>query len=104
MIATPIATELLIRGRKLNISFVFITQFYFAVPNKCIYSTHHFVMKIRNKREFQQIAFNHSSDIGFQDMNLYQNCTAKPHSFLVIDTTLVSDSSSHFRKNLLERI
>ena len=28
----PIATELFIRGRKLNISLVFITQSYFAVP------------------------------------------------------------------------
>ena len=28
----PIVTELFIRGRKLNISFVFIIQSYFAVP------------------------------------------------------------------------
>ena len=28
----PIVTELLIRGRKLNSSLVFITQSYFAVP------------------------------------------------------------------------
>ena len=28
----PIVTELFIRGRKLNISFVFITQSYFAKP------------------------------------------------------------------------
>ena len=28
----PIVTELFIRGRKLNISLVFITQSYFAVP------------------------------------------------------------------------
>ena len=28
------STELFIRERKLNISFVFITQFYFAVPKK----------------------------------------------------------------------
>ena len=28
----PIVTELLIRGRNLNISLVFITQSYFAVP------------------------------------------------------------------------
>ena len=28
----PIVTELFIRGRKLNIYFVFITQSYFAVP------------------------------------------------------------------------
>ena len=30
----PIVTELFVRGRKLNISFVFITQYYFAVPKK----------------------------------------------------------------------
>ena len=62
-------------------------------------------MKIPNKRELQQIASNHSSDIDFQDfMNLYRKCTAKPYSFLVTDITLASDSSSRFRKNLLERI
>ena len=37
-------------------------------------------------------------------MNLYKKCTAKPHSFLVIDTALAPDNSSPFRKNLLERI
>ena len=30
----PIVTELFIRGKKLNISLVFITQSYFAVPKK----------------------------------------------------------------------
>ena len=61
-------------------------------------------MKIPNKRELQQIAFNHSSDIDFQDfMNLYKKCTAKPYSFLVIDATLASDNPFRFRKNLLER-
>ena len=29
----PIVTELFIRGRKINISLVFITQSYFTVPN-----------------------------------------------------------------------
>ena len=62
-------------------------------------------MKIPNKREIQQIAFNHSSDIDFQDLlNLYKKCTAKPYSFLVIDSTLASDNASRFRKNILERI
>ena len=32
----PIVTELFIRGRKLNISLVFITKFYFAVPRNCV--------------------------------------------------------------------
>ena len=102
----PIVTELFIRGRKLNISLVFITQSYFAVPkNIRLNSTHYFIMKIPNKQELQQIAFNHSSDIDFKDfMNLYKKCTAKPYSFLVIDATLASDNPSRFRKNLLERI
>ena len=41
----------------------------------------------------------------FQDfINLYKKCTEKPYSFLVIDTTLASDNSSCFRRNLLETI
>ena len=70
----PIVTELFITGRKLNFSLVLITQSYFAVPkNIRLSSTHYFVMKIPNKRELQQIAFSHSSDIDFQDlMNLYK--------------------------------
>ena len=62
-------------------------------------------MKIANKRELQQTAFNHSYYIDSQvSMNLYKKCTAKPYWFLVVDTTLASDNSSHFRKDLLARI
>ena len=68
----PNVAVLFIRGRKLNIHLVFITQSYFAVQkNIRLNSTHYFVIKIRNKRELQKIAFNHTSDIEFQDfMNL----------------------------------
>ena len=63
-----IITELFIRGRKLNISLVFITQSYFKVPKDVrLNSTHFFIMKIPNKRELQQIALNHSSDIDTKD-------------------------------------
>ena len=52
----PIVTELLIRGRKLSISLVFITKSYFAVPkNIRLNSTHYFVMKISNKRNFNKL-------------------------------------------------
>ena len=62
-------------------------------------------MKIPNKWELQQTAFNHSSDIDFKDfMNLYKKYVAKAYSFLVIDGTLESDNPSRFRKNLLERL
>ena len=99
-------TELYIRGRKLNTSLVFITQSFFKVPKDVRLNTaHFFIMKIPNKRELQQTVHNHSSDIDFNDfMNFCKKCTAKPHSFLVIDETLASDYSSRFRKNLSERI
>ena len=98
-----IVTELFIRGRKLNISIVFITQSYFKVPKDVrLNSTHFFIMKIPNKRELQQIALNHSSDIDFKDfMNIYKKYTKEPYSFFVNDTTLPSDDPVRFRKNLL---
>ena len=85
-----IVTKLFIRGRKLNISLVFITQSHFAVPkNIRLNLTHYFVMKTPNKRELQKVAFNYSSDIDFEDyMYLYKKCTAKLNWFLVTDTTL----------------
>ena len=46
----PVVTELFIRGRKLNISIVFITQSYFKVPiNVTLNSTHFIIIKILNK-------------------------------------------------------
>ena len=70
----PIVTELFITGRKLNISLIFVTESHFSVPkNIRLNSTHYFVMKILNKWEFQQIAFNHSSDIDFKNFrSLYK--------------------------------
>ena len=97
-----IVTELFIRGRKLNISLVFITKSYFKVPKDVrLNTTHFFIMKISNKREFQQIALNHSSDINTKDfINIYKKCTSIPYSFLVNDTTLASNDPLRFRKNL----
>ena len=97
-----IITELFIRGRKLSISLIFITQSYFKVPKDVRLNTSHFfIMKIPNKRELQQTAINHSSDINTQDfIEIYRKCTNKPHTFLVIDTTLPSNNWLRFRKNL----
>ena len=99
----PIVTELFIRGRKLNISIIFIMQSYFKVPNDVrLNSTHFFIMKIPNKRELQQIALNHSSDIDFKDfMKIYKKYIKEPYSFLVNDTNLPSDVPLRFRENLL---
>ena len=102
----PIVTELSIRGRKLNISLVFITQSYFAVPkNIRLNHTHYFVIKSLNNQRLQQVVFNHSSDINFQDfMNLFKKMYCKTILFLVIDAALASDNPLSFKKNLLERV
>ena len=69
----PIVTELFIKGRKLNISLVFITQAYFTVLKSIRLNSTHYEMKIPNKSELQQTKFGHSSDTDFQDlMNLYK--------------------------------
>ena len=93
-----------IAERKLNISLVFITQSYFRVPKDVrLNTTHFFIAKILNKRESQQIAVNHSSDISTKDFtNIYNKCTAEPYSFLFNDTTLASDKPVRFRKLFLK--
>ena len=97
-----IVIELSIRGRKLNISPVFITQSYFKVPKDVRLNTSHFfIAKISSKRELQQIAINQSSDFNTKDfVNIYRKYTFEPYSFLVNDTTLPSNNPLRFRKNL----
>ena len=98
-----IVTELFIRGRKLNISLVLITQSCFKVPKDVRLNTSHFfIEKILNKRELQQIAINHLSDINTKDFaNVYRKYTDEPYYFLVIDTMFASNNPLRFRKNLL---
>ena len=46
------------------------------------------IMKISNKRELQQIAINHSSDIDFKEfMKIYKKYVKEKYSFLVNDIT-----------------
>ena len=101
-----IATELFIIGRKLTISPVIITQSYFKVPKDVRLNTaHFFIPKILSKRELQQIAMNHSSDISTVDfVNIYRKRTSEPYSYFVNDTTLSSDNLLRFRKNLFGHI
>ena len=62
---SPIVTELFLRGTKLNLSLIFISQSYFKVPKITKLNKTHFKMKIPNKRELQKIASNHSFDMDF---------------------------------------
>ena len=76
--------------QKLNISLVFITQSYFSVLKDVILnSTFYLIMKIKNRKELQNVAINHSGDIDYQDfMKIYRECTKEPYNCLTIDTTL----------------
>ena len=82
-----IVTELFIRGRKLNISLVFITQSYFKVPKDVrLNTTHFFIANIPNRTELQEIAWNHSSYISAKVFdNIYRKCTVEAYSFSVND-------------------
>ena len=53
-ILSPIVTELFLRGRKLNISPVFISQSYFKVPKTIKLNATHSIMKIPNKTDFNK--------------------------------------------------
>ena len=68
-----IVTELLFRGRKLNISLIFITQSYSVVLNSRLNCVHYFIMKILFKREIQRTECNYLSDTGFKDFMTYKN-------------------------------
>ena len=66
---SPIVTELFLIERRLNISLVFVSQFYFKVPKTIrLNATYYLITKIPNKRELQQISSNHSFDIDFKDL------------------------------------
>ena len=88
--SSRIVTELFLRGRKLNVLLVFISKSYFKWPKTIRLNAAHFIMKIANKIELQQIASNHSSDIVFKDfMKIYQEYTKEPYSFLINDSFFV---------------
>ena len=62
-------------------------------------------MKIYNKIELEQIAFNHSADIDYKGfVKIYRKCTSIPYSFLTIDATLPVNNFLRFRKNLLDSL
>ena len=60
-------------------------------------------MKINNKRELENTAINHSSDIDYNDfVKIYRECIKEPYSFLTIDTALPGSDPLRFRKNILD--
>ena len=58
-------------------------------------------MKIPNERQLQQITIDYSLDIDYKDfISPHKKCTAKPYSFLVIDTTVALDNPLRLSHNI----
>ena len=81
---SPIVIELFLIGRKLNIPLVFISKSYFKIPETIrLNAAHYVIIKTPSKRELQEIASNHFSDIDFKDfMKLYKKIILKNHIHL----------------------
>ena len=99
-----IIKELFYRGRKINISLVFITQSYFrALKDIRLNITHYILMKICNERELKRIAEKNSSHLDYKDfLKIYNYCNKEPYSFMMIDTR--PTASVTFKKNFDEPI
>ena len=105
-LAELILTELLIRSRKLNNFFVFITQLYFKVHKDVTLNTTHFLLwKFQIKGNFSKLHVIIPQILTLKTLWVFtENILQKPYCFLVIDATLVSINPSRFRKNLLKMI
>ena len=95
----PVVTQLFVRGRKPNVSIVFITQLYYKVPKKVrLNTTQFFSMKISNKMEFQQISINHYQILNLKILRKFIKSMLQNYIFFVNDTTLPSYNLLIFRK------
>ena len=97
--AQQVLKELFIRGRKLNVTLCFLTHSYFNVSKDVrLNCMQYIIFKLNSKTELQNIAINHSADIGYKDyIKIYRDCTKEPYTFLTIDITQPVDKK--FKKN-----
>ena len=80
-----------------------MTESYFSVSEiGRLNSTHYLIMKINNRRELQNIAITHSTDIDYNNfVKIYRECTRKPFNFLTTATTLPASDSLRFEKKFV---
>ena len=99
-----IIKELFIRCRKLNISLAFITQSSCSVPKDVTLNLKQYlIMKIKNRKELQNIAINRSVDIDSEDfMKIYTECAKETYSFLTTETILPASDPLKFREYIFQ--
>lgn len=83
--------DLFIRGRKRNISTIYISQAYFKIPSVVRDNATYFALyACGNKKLIRSIADTHSTRVDFkQFMRIYKACMCEPYTFLLIDNKTV---------------
>jgi ATP/maltotriose-dependent transcriptional regulator MalT len=91
-----------LRGRKLGITTIFISQSYFAIPKFMrINSTYLFILKLGGVRDLKLILSECAVNVEqTQLINMYEYATADKFQFLRIG--LEEENDTKYRKNLLE--
>ena len=99
-----IIKEIFYRARNINVSIVFITQFYVrALKDARLNSTHYILMKIGNKKELKRIAEEKSGHLDYKDfLEMYNYYIKKTYSFKTIDAR--PTATIPFKKNFNELI
>ena len=93
-----IIKELFYRARKINVSIVFITQYFRALKDARLNSTQYIIMKINDNKELKRIAEEKSGHLDYKDfLKIYIYCTREPYSFMTIDARPTANIS--FKKN-----
>ena len=85
--------------------FLLLNLFFSVAKDVRLNSTHYLILKISNKKELQNIATIHSTDINYKDfIKIYRDCTKEPFNFFTIDTTLPASDPLRFKKKLFESL
>ena len=91
-------SDLFVRGRKNNISIVFISQSYFDIPKIIrLNSDYYLLTKVCNKRELTEISKDHNI---LDFIEKYNVCMQTPYSFFMIDLK-TNDPLLKCRRNFL---
>ena len=96
-------SELYIRGRKLNVSTLYLTQKYFKVPTAVRGQVSYiFIKKIAGKNDLRRILADTSLGATIDELyNMYQYCIrSSPTAFLLID--LEAPQERQYRRNFCE--
>ena len=89
-------SDLFVRGRKNNISIVFISQSYYDIPKIIrLQSNYYLLTKISNKKELREIMKDHNIP---DFLEMYNRCMESPFNFFMIDLK-TNDPLLKYRRN-----